>query len=82
MNKKEIMVNEKGVLLIVVVMLILAFLLGCVYSEKNMETKMTVFTRDDLERIERLQEIEDENGSTAEVCAYKDSEGNLMISYK
>lgn len=65
---------------VVILILILVFVLGFTISEKK-EKDPTIFTRKDLERIAQLQEIEDSNKSEAEICAYKDKNGNLMITY-
>ena len=82
MKGKTIELNEKGILLVVVVILTLVFALGFMTSEKRgQDQNPTVFTREDLERIAQLQEIEDNSKSGAEIWAYKDKDGNLMITY-
>lgn len=82
MKGKTIELNDKGILLVAVVILTLVFALGFMTSEKRRQDQdPTVFTRDDLERIAQLQEIEDNSKSGAEICAYKDKDGNLMITY-
>ncbi len=85
MKKKEaegisITLNQSFVL-IAVVMLFLVFVLGYLSSSKKSEQSGTIFTRDELERIVKLQEMEDKEGTGGNVCASKDSKGNLMISW-
>lgn len=78
-NKKEttVTLNDKGILLIGFIVIALTFALGFVVSSKGRGKDVTVFTRSDLERIERCQEMED-----SDVYAYKDKDGNLMIGWK
>lgn len=77
---KTLTLNEKGVLLIGIIILTLTFALGFISSKKR-EESITIFTREDLERIAKLQEMEDESKSGAEIFAYKDEDGNLMIGW-
>ena len=42
---------------------------------------ITIFKKEDLERIVEMQAIEDEKKSGAEIYAYKDENGNLMIGW-
>lgn len=79
-NGRTLTLNDKGILLIGVIILSLAFMLGWMTSRKQEDG--TVFSRRDLEKIAQLQEIEDQSGSGAEICAYKDKDGNLMITYE
>lgn len=77
-NKKEttVTLNDKGILLVGFIVIALTFALGFVVSSKRGKD-VTVFTRSDLERIERCQKMED-----SDVYAYKDKDGNLMIGWK
>lgn len=52
-----------------------------VSSERKREESVTIFTREDLERISKLQTMEDELDSGADIYAYKDKDGNLMIGW-
>lgn len=82
MNDKEIVLNDKGILLIGIIILTLTFALGFMTScKRTKEQNIAIFTRDDLERIVELQQLEDERKSGAEICAYKDENGNLMIGW-
>lgn len=75
--KKE---NEgKAVIAGVLVIMLLTFLLGWMCSTKKEEK--TIFTREELETILQLQTMEDEKNSGAQVYAYKDKNGNLLIGY-
>lgn len=79
---KTITLNYKSILLIGIIILTLAFALGFMTSNKRMEEKnITIFTREDLDRIGELQRLEDERKSGAEIYAYKDENGNLMIGW-
>lgn len=78
---KTLTLNDKGILLIGIIILSLTFALGFMSSTKSKEQKITIFTREDLERIIELQELEDERESGAEIYAYKDENGNLMIGW-
>lgn len=83
MKDRTIELNGKGILLVVIVILTLVFALGFMTSEKRrQEQDPTIFTREDLERIAQLQELEDDSKSGAEICAYKDKDGNLIITYE
>lgn len=81
-NEKErtVTLNDRGIVSIVFIILILTFALGFMTSRSGRE-QVTVFTREDLDRIVTLQEIEDETGSGADIRAYKDRDGNLMIGW-
>lgn len=78
---KTITLNDKGILLIGIIILTLTFALGFMTSSKRKEENITIFTRDDLERIAELQQLEEERKSGAEIYAYKDENGNLMIGW-
>lgn len=79
-NKKlNIKQNQNYLLGIIIVALI--FALGFITSNGMKEEDVTIFTREDLERITELQELEDERNSGAEIFAYKDTNGNLMIGW-
>lgn len=78
---KTLTLNDKGMLLIGIIILSLAFALGFMVSSKRQEQNITIFTRDDLERITKLQTMEDEEESGADIYAYKDENGNLMIGW-
>lgn len=79
---RTITLNDKGILLVGIIILTLTFALGFMTSSKRaQEQNVTVFTRDDLERIAELQALEDERRSGAEIYAYKDENGNLMIGW-
>lgn len=81
-NDKTITLNDKSILLIGIVILTLTFALGFMTSTKRAkEQNVTIFTREDLERIVEMQELEDERESGAEIYAYKDENGNLMIGW-
>lgn len=79
---KTLTLDEKGVLSIGFLVLSLTFALGFMTHLKIGDQKTTIFSREDLERIATLQEIEDEAESGAEIYAYKDKDGNLMIGWK
>lgn len=84
MKEKEgrtITLNDKGMLLTGIVILTLTFALGFMTCSKRQEEKTTIFTREELDRIITLQTIEDEAKTGAQVYAYKDGRGNLMIGY-
>lgn len=78
---RTLTLNEKGMLFIGTIILALTFALGFETSTKRQEENITIFTREDLERIVSLQEIEDEARSGAEIYAYKDKKGNLMVGW-
>ena len=78
---KVIQWKDKGVLLTVILILCLTFSMGILSVSKKKEVDVTIFTRDDLNRIVSLQQMEDEAGSRAEIYAYKDEFGNLMIGW-
>lgn len=78
---RTVTLNDKGILLLGIVILFLVFALGFMTSIKMKEQKATVFTREELEKIVKLQAIEDEEKSGAEIYAYKDDNGNLMIGW-
>lgn len=79
---RTITLNDKGILLIGIIILTLTFALGFMTSSKRAkEQNVTIFTREDLERIVELQQLEDERKSGAEIYAYKDENGNLMIGW-
>lgn len=80
---KTLILNDKGILLICVLILSLTFLLGFMTCNKRkQEQNVTTFTREELERIDQLQSMEDQSGSGADVYAYKDKDGNLMIGWE
>lgn len=84
MKEKEgrtVTLNDKGILLLGVIILTLTFALGFMASSKNKDEDVTIFTRDDLERITELQAMEDERKSGAEIYAYKDKNGGLVIGW-
>lgn len=79
---KTIQWKDKGVLLTVILILCLTFSMGVLSVSKRKSADVTIFTREDLERIEKMQQMEDEVvGSRAEIYAYKDEYGNLMIGW-
>ena len=79
---KTIQWKDKGVLLTVILILCLTFSMGILSVSKRKSADVTIFTREDLERIEKMQQMEDEVvGSRAEIYAYKDEYGNLMIGW-
>lgn len=82
-NGKTITLNSKGILLIVIIILSLTYALGFVNAsnKRDKEQEVTIFSREDLDRIVELQEFEDERESGAEIYAYKDKNGNLMIGW-
>lgn len=81
-NDRTITLNGKGILLIGIIILTLTFALGFMTSAKRKQAEnVTIFTREDLERISELQAMEDEKRSGAEIYAYKDENGNLMIGW-
>lgn len=79
---KTLTLDEKGMLSVGFLILALTFALGFMTHKMNGDQKTTVFSREDLERIATLQEIEDKAESGAEIYAYKDKDGNLMIGWK
>lgn len=80
--RRTVTLNDKGILLLGIVILSLTFSLGFMTSSKReTEQKVTVFTRSDLERIIELQEMEDKRESGANIYAYKDENDNLMIGW-
>lgn len=78
---RTLTLNDKGILLIGFIILSLTFALGFMASERKREESVTIFTREDLERISKLQTMEDELDSGADIYAYKDKDGNLMIGW-
>lgn len=79
---RTITLNDRGIILVGIIILSLAFALGFMTSSKRkMEPNVTVFTREELERIVKLQDMEDEENSGADIFAYKDENGNLMIGW-
>lgn len=73
--------NDKCSLLAVIVILCLTFAMGVISANKKKSMDVTIFTQEDLERIVKLQQMEEEAGSKAEIYAYKDECGNLMIGW-
>lgn len=73
--------KDKGVLLTVILILCLVCAMGIISANKKKSTDVTIFTQEDLERIVNLQQMEEEAGSKAEIYAYKDEYGNLMIGW-
>lgn len=81
-NETTVTLNDKGILLIGIVILTLTFALGFMTcSKRRMEQNVAIFTREDLARITALQEMEDNQESGANIYAYKDKDGNLMIGW-
>lgn len=78
---KTIQWKDKGVLLTVILILCLVCAMGIISTNKKKGTDVTIFTQEDLERIVKLQQMEEEAGSKAEIYAYKDECGNLMIGW-
>lgn len=78
---KTIQWKDKGVLLTVILILCLTFSMGVLSASKRKSADVTIFTQEDLERIVKMQQMEDEAGSKAEIYAYKDEYGNLMIGW-
>lgn len=81
-GKTTVILNERGILGIGFLILALTFALGFVTSNMLKETNETVFTKEELNRIMMIQNVEDREMSGAEVYAYKDKDGNLMIGRK
>lgn len=80
-NGKTLTLNDKGILLIGIIILSLTFALGFMVSSKRRDDKTVIFTKEDLERIVELQELEEEKKSKADIFAYKDKDGNLVIGW-
>lgn len=81
-NGRTITLNEKGMLLLGVIILTLVFALGFMTSSKRKQDRdVTIFTEKDLDRIVKMHQAEDDMGSGAEIYAYKDADGNLMIGW-
>ena len=80
MKKTEVTLNDKGILCVVMLILILTFVLGYMVSPKR-EQEATIFTREDLDRIVELQQLEDARDTGAEIYAFKDENGNLVIGW-
>lgn len=78
---KTIQWKDKGVLLTVILILCLVCAMGIISTNKKKGTDVTIFTQEDLERVVKLQQMEEEAGSKAEIYAYKDECGNLMIGW-
>ena len=78
---KTIQWKDKGVLLTVILILCLTFSMGVLSASKRKSDDVTIFTQEDLDRIVKMQQMEDEAGSKAEIYAYKDEYGNLMIGW-
>lgn len=79
---RTITLNGKGILLVGIIILTLVFALGFMTSSKRkVGMNITIFKKEDLERIVEMQAIEDEKKSGAEIYAYKDENGNLMIGW-
>ena len=78
---KKLTLDEKGIMMFCIIILSLIFMLGYLVSSKRQSNNETVFSRNELEKIVQLQAVEDEIGSGAEIHAYKDKDGNLVISY-
>lgn len=85
MREKEgrtVTLNDKGILLVGMIILTLTFALGFMFSSKmKQENNIAIFTREELERIVKLQEMEDTDETGAEIYAYKDKDGRLMIGW-
>lgn len=80
-EEKTIQWKDKGVLLTVILILCLVCAMGIISTNKKKGMDVTIFTQEDLERIVKLQQMEEEAGSKAEIYAYKDEYGNLMIGW-
>lgn len=79
---RTITLNDKGILLVGIIILTLTFALGFMISSKRKANEnITIFTKEDLERVVEMQAIEDGKNSGAEIYAYKDENGNLMIGW-
>ena len=78
---KTIQWKNKGVLLTVILILCLTFSMGVLSASKRKSVDVTIFTQEDLERIVKMQQMEEESGSKAEIYAYKDEYGNLMVGW-
>lgn len=81
-NGKTLTLNTQGMVLFGIIIFVLIFALGYTSNKGKQGLNETVFTRDDLDRIVELQAIEDRKESGAEICAYKDENGKLMIAWK
>ena len=81
-NERTVTLNDKGILLVVTIILALVFALGFSSASKRKDPEPTIFSREDLERIVELQTMEDERESGAEIYAYKDKDGNLIIGWE
>ena len=81
-GKTTVTLNDKGILLIGILILSLTFTLGYLASNKGRrETDVIIFTEEDLLKISELQSINDELNSEADIYAYKDENGNLVIGW-
>ena len=81
-GSRTLTLNDKGILLIATIILCLVFALGFMTSDRTKrEQSGVIFTREDLERIVELQQMEDEKRSGAEIYAYKDENDHLMIGW-
>lgn len=78
---RTVILNDKGMLLtgsiICILIFALGFMIGFMSCNNVQEKEVTVFTREDLNRISELQRMED----GADIFAYKDKDGNLMIGW-
>lgn len=82
MKGTTLTLNTKGIVLIFALILGLTFSLGYMFGEKKKESESVVFEKDELNRIVTLQTMEEESGSDAEIFAYKDEDGNLVIGWR
>lgn len=80
-KRTEFLINVQGILMICIIILSFSFALGWIASNKRTENEVTTFSREELERIVELQKMEDDRNSGAEIFAYKDKYGNLMIGW-
>lgn len=82
-EKKESVNKEKQTnnYLVSIIIICLIFALGFMTSSKIKKQDVTIFTREELDRIVELQKMEDSKDSGAEIFAYKDENGNLMIGW-
>lgn len=74
--------NEKNILILILTIGILIFTLGLSVGAKTKEKEPTIFTKDDIEKIVRFQQLEDQSKSVTKIYAYKDKDGKLMIGFE
>lgn len=80
-DSQKVILNLRGIIAVFLLILMTGFVAGFVVC-REIGNDGTTFSRDELERIVQLQSIEDETGSGANVVAYKDKDGHLMIGWE